>query len=172
MTGVKALFLAPIYGVALVVVTIIGFAVGPDIEEHIFPVITNQVVLDRWRTPDTACFRWAYHKARSATLDRVAFIVEREDGVRFPADEFRPDLGIGTNDSTTAKAGTTRIIPKCVTIPAALKKAERFTIKGRQLYIPWHRMWDLDQVVVDGGVLIDTAARKDAAEMVGRPDDP
>ena len=172
MTGVKALFLAPIYGVALVVVGIIAVAVGPDIEERAFPVITDQRVLDRWRTPDAACFRWEYHKARGATLDRVAFVVEREDGVRFPTDEFRPDLGIGTNDSTTAKAGTTRIIPKCVTIPVALRKAERFTIRGHQFYRVWHRAWDLDQPVVDGGVLIDMPARKDAAEMRGLQDAP
>lgn len=170
MTGLKTLFLAPIYGVALVIGSIMSLAVGPDIEERLFPVITDQKVLDRWRTPDAACFDWEYHKARSAQLDHVAFVVEREDGVRFPTEEFRPDLGIASNDSTTAKAGTTRIIPKCVTIPLSLRKADRFTIKGAQFYVPFHHAWDLRQVVVDGGVLIDTPPRSDAAIAGSRPD--
>ena len=151
MISVKTLILAPIYGFGLVVSGVMAYAVGPSVEEQVFPVITNQSVSDPTRTDDRACWQWTYHKARAVTLLRKNFYVERDDGVRFPVAEQRPDLGIPSNDSTTAEKGVTRTIPECVFVPAAVRLLAHFTVHGRNVYRPFHGLWDLDQPVMSTG---------------------
>ena len=70
-------------------------------------------------------------------------------------------ISASVDDNTTAKAGTTRTIPKCVTVPVALRDAISFTIRGRQSYVPFHHLWTLDQPVIP--VKIDMPVRSDTS---------
>jgi len=142
----KLLFLSPIWGAVGVAAYAAGMIVGPGLEEQLAPILVEQSVASPSRTPDQACWRWRYHKARSATLMRKTMFAERADGVRFPVSEIRPDLGIPTNNSTSAPEGQTRVIPECVFIPEALR-GRAFTVTGHNDYRPWHGMWELRQIL-------------------------
>ena len=114
----------------------------------IAPILTDQRVENVWRTADMACWNWGYHKVRNATLLRKEQFVERDDGVRFPAPELRPDLGIPSNDSTSVKAGVSRTIPECVMVPASLRSTRHIWVRGRNAYMPWHGFWELSQPLI------------------------
>lgn len=147
MISLRAFFLAPLWGFAAVMASIFGYNVGPDLEETLSPVITDQAVSEKRRMPDQACWSWKYSKQRSVTWLQDVYFLQRDDGVRYPVEVMRPDLGIPTNDSTTAKAGVTRTIPQCVMIPEPMRSAQHFVITGEKLYLPWHRIWHLTQEV-------------------------
>ena len=175
MISIKTLILAPIYGFGIVVSGVMAYAVGPSVEEQVFPVITDQSVADPTRTDDRACWQWTYHKARAVTLIRKSFYVERDDGVRFPVAEQRPDLGIPSNDSTTAKSGQTRTIPECVFVPSVVRLLPHFTVHGHNIYRPFHGLWNLDQPVMSisfGQAAISPNIPHDAAPIAPDSDAP
>ncbi len=146
--SIRALVLAPIWGVGIVIAGAIGLSTGPDIEEALAPVLSDQSYSAPTRMADRACWHWTYTKRRNAYLTGKAFYIERDDGIRFPVAEVRPDLGIPSNDSTTTKAGVTRTIPECVALPYVVRSAPRFTVHGENLYRPWHGLYDLRQPVI------------------------
>jgi hypothetical protein len=148
MISTRMIILAPLWALASFAAIITARTIGPDLEEQLFPVITDQSVSDEVRTKDRACWKWSYTKARSVTMIKQTFIVEREDGIRLPVAEFRPDLGIPSNDSTTAKGGTSRTIPKCVFLPDTLQKVPRFMVRGSIQYAPSHHLWTVTQPVI------------------------
>lgn len=147
MISTKAIILAPIWGFALMIVGAFTAINGPDLEQQLSPVLVDQRVSNVTRTRDRLCWNWTYAKARDVTFIRNAYYAERDDGVRFPVSQFRPDLDIPTNDSTTAKMGVKRTIPECVTMPAALVRESRVSIQGVNTYKPWHGLWTLTQRV-------------------------
>ena len=145
MISVRTLLLAPIWGIGLVVGFVFLRLNGPDLEESLFPVITGQEIVETWRTPTQACFRWRYTKARDVRFIRQVFVLERPDGVRFPTTAIRADLGIPINETTTAPAGETRTIPYCADVPTAVREEPRFVLAGRNVYRSSTQLWDVEQ---------------------------
>ena len=145
--SVRIMMLAPIWGIGIIFAVLVGASIGPGMDESLWPVITDQSVSDVTRTTDRACWRWTYTKQRNAYEVHRAFYIERDDGIRFPVAEIRADLEMPSNDSTAAKAGITRTLPECVTIPYVMRGTSRFTVRGTNYYRSWIG-WELSQPVV------------------------
>ena len=130
-----------------IIIVMLGYMAGPEIEARAFPIVRSSAVAQSTaRTSNSLCWMTHYRKLRNATPSYFDYRISHH-GDHIPIAAIRIDNGkriyLTTYGFAKHSAGETWDSRYCADMPSGIPKEDSFVLEGEGVYDVWHHLWNV-----------------------------